>query len=103
MPDNGRLIGTAIRAKRGMASTMFTQLPPGRYAIIVVHDEDDDGRLSKGALGVPTEGYGFGNDARGFLGLSAPSLNAAAITIGNANVSTAVTLIYADTPSSEGK
>jgi len=25
---------------------MFTRLPPGRYAIIVVHDEDDDGRLS---------------------------------------------------------
>lgn len=103
MPDNGRLIGTAIRAKRGTASTIFTQLPPGRYAIIVVHDEDDDGRMSKGALGVPTEGYGFGNDARGFLGLSAPFLNAAAITIGNANVSTAVTLIYPDTPSSEGK
>jgi len=103
MPDSGRLIGTAIRAKRGTASRMFTQLPPGRYAIIVVHDEDDDGRLSKGALGVPTEGYGFGNDARGFLGLSAPSFNAAAITIGNANVSTAVTLIYPDTPSSEGK
>ena len=103
MPDSGRLIGTAIRANRGTASTIFTQLPPGRYAIIVVHDEDDDGRLSKGALGIPTEGYGFGNDARGFLGLSAPSFDAAAITIGNANVSTAVTLTYPDTPSSKGK
>ena len=38
LPDSGRLIGTAIRAKRGTQSTVFTQLPPGRYAMIVIHD-----------------------------------------------------------------
>jgi len=29
LPDNGRLIGTAIRALPGTQSTVFTQLPPG--------------------------------------------------------------------------
>lgn len=91
LPDSGRLIGTAIRAKRGTQSTVFTQLPPGRYAMIVIHDENDDGRLDR-----QTEGYGFGNDARGFL--SAPSFDAAAITIGNADVSTSITLIYPRSP-----
>jgi uncharacterized protein (DUF2141 family) len=92
LPDSGRLIGAAIRAKRGTQSTVFTQLPPGRYAAIVIHDENDDGRLDENALGVPTEGYGFGNDAQGIL--RAPSFDAAAVTVGDADVSTSVTLIY---------
>ena len=92
MPDSGRLIGTSIRAIAGPQSTVFTQLPPGRYAILVIHDENDNGRLDENAMGVPTEGYGFGNDAQGFL--SAPSFDAAAVTIGEADVSTSVTLIY---------
>jgi uncharacterized protein (DUF2141 family) len=92
MPDSGRLIGTSIRAVAGSQSTVFTQLPPGRYAILVIHDENDNGRLDENALGVPTEGYGFGNDAQGFL--SAPSFDAAAVTIGDADVSTSITLIY---------
>jgi uncharacterized protein (DUF2141 family) len=101
LPDSGRLIGTAIRAKRGTQSTVFTQLAPGQYALIVIHDENDDGRLDENAWGVPTEGYGFGNDAQGIL--SAPSFDAAAITVGNADVSTSVTLIYPRAPSTEDK
>jgi len=101
MPDSGRLIGTSIRAQRGTQSTVFTQLPPGRYAAIVIHDENDNGRLDKNAMGVPTEGYGFGNDAQGFL--SAPSFDAAAIAIGDADVSASVSLIYPRTSSAEEK
>ena len=91
-PDSGRLIGTAIRAQLGTQSTVFTQLMPARYAIIVIHDENDNGHIDENAAGVPTEGYGFGNNARGFL--SAPAFDAAAITIGDTSVSTAITLIY---------
>src|SRR5690348_6328690 len=79
-PDAGRLIGIAIRANAGDQSAAFTQLPPGRYAVIVVHDENDNGRLDANALGVPSEGYAFSNDARGFLG--APSFAAASVNIG---------------------
>jgi uncharacterized protein (DUF2141 family) len=99
MPDSGRLIGTSIRAQRGTQSTVFTQLPPGRYAAIVIHDHNDNGRLDENAMGVPTEGYGFGNDAQGFL--SAPSFEAAAIVIEDADVGTSVSLIYPRTPSAE--
>ena len=52
-PDLGRLVGMAMRAKRGTQSAVFTQLPPGRYAVIVVDDENDNGRLDKSALGLP--------------------------------------------------
>ncbi len=92
MADGGRLVGVSIRAKSGTQSTVFTQLRPGRYAAIVIHDENDDGRLDTNAMGVPTEGYGFSNDARGFL--SAPSFEAAAIAVGDGDVSAAVDLSY---------
>lgn len=96
MPESGRLIGTALRAARGSQSTVFTQLPPGRYAAIVIHDENDNGRLDKNAWGMPTEGYGFSNDAQGLL--SAPSFDDAVIAIGDADVSTSISLIYPNGP-----
>jgi uncharacterized protein (DUF2141 family) len=97
--DKGRLVGLSIRASAGAQSAVFTQLRPGRYAAVVIHDENDDGRLDANELGVPTEGYGFSNDAQGFFG--APSFDAAAITIGDDDVRTAVSLIYPRASSAE--
>ena len=101
LPDSSRLIGTAIRAKRGVVSTVFTQLPKGRYAIIVIHDENDNGRLDENSFGVPTEGYGFGNDAQALL--SAPSFDAAAVTVADTDISASIKLIYPGAPSAEDK
>jgi uncharacterized protein (DUF2141 family) len=92
MADRNRLIGVAMRARSGSQQAVFPQLPPGRYAVIVIHDENDNGRLDANALGVPTEGYGFSNDARGFL--SAPSFDASAITLGDADANIAIALTY---------
>jgi uncharacterized protein (DUF2141 family) len=99
MPDRGRLVGLSIRARQGSETTVFAQLPPGRYAAIVIHDENDNGHLDANAIGIPTEGYCFGNNARGFLG--APSFEAASVTVGTADVSTAVALVYPTMPSAE--
>ncbi|MEI6122001.1 MAG: DUF2141 domain-containing protein [Bacteroidota bacterium] len=46
----------------------FDNLPYGNYAIAVIHDENDDGKLDKNELGIPKEGYGFSNDAMGKYG-----------------------------------
>jgi len=43
-------------------------LPHGDYAVTAYHDLDGDGELDKGAFGIPSEPYGFSNDARGKLG-----------------------------------
>lgn len=101
LPDSTRRIGTAIRAKPGVVSTVFTQLPSGQYAIIVIHDENDNGRLDENSFGVPTEGYGFGNNAQALL--SSPSFDAAAITVGDADISASIALIYPGAPSEEVK
>lgn len=45
------------------ATTVALKLPaPGRYAIIVVHDEDNDGVMSKNLIGLPREGYTTGGN-----------------------------------------
>jgi uncharacterized protein (DUF2141 family) len=94
LPQKWRIAGVSLRAKAGSQSITFRQLPPGRYAIIAFHDENDNGLLDANALGVPLEGYGFSNDAQGFL--SAPSFDAAAVTLKDPNESktTSISLIY---------
>lgn len=46
----------------------FNSLKAGTYAIRYFHDENENGELDTGTFGIPTEGYGFSNDARGFMG-----------------------------------
>jgi uncharacterized protein (DUF2141 family) len=46
----------------------FVDIPPGTYALAVIHDENRNGKLDTNWLGVPTEGYGFSNDAKAILG-----------------------------------
>lgn len=59
---------TVIAVSGPEASWRLDDLPAGTYAIKAFHDLDGDGRLDKGALGVPREPYGISNDARGRLG-----------------------------------
>ncbi len=43
-------------------------LPYGLYAISAYHDKNDNGELDSGLFGIPTEDYGFSNNARGSFG-----------------------------------
>ena len=43
-------------------------LPAGTYAISLFHDANGNGRLDTGNFGIPTERYGFSNDAEGVMG-----------------------------------
>ncbi|ACK72397.1 conserved hypothetical protein [Gloeothece citriformis PCC 7424] len=40
----------------------FENLLPGSYAVAVIHDLNDDGKLNRNLLGIPTEGFGFSNN-----------------------------------------
>lgn len=90
--DKGRLVGVTMRARTGPQGIAVMQLPPGRYGVIVFHDENDNGLLDVSILGIPIEGYGFSNDAIGFL--SAPSFDKAAVAVGSGDVGTSISLTY---------
>ena len=46
----------------GSLPVTFEDLPPGRYAVQVLHDANDNGKLDTNIVGMPTEGYGFSNN-----------------------------------------
>ncbi len=46
----------------------FFGIVPGTYAISVFHDENSNGKLDTNFLGIPREGVGASNNARGHLG-----------------------------------
>ena len=52
----------------GTAVFQLNDLRPGTYAFNVIYDEDSDGKLDTGFLGIPTEKVGFSNQARGSFG-----------------------------------
>lgn len=46
----------------GSLPVTFEDLAPGRYAVQVLHDANDNGKLDTNIVGMPTEGYGFSNN-----------------------------------------
>jgi uncharacterized protein (DUF2141 family) len=58
--------GMAVDGKDELAK--FEKLPYGTYALVVLHDINNDSVLNKNFLGIPTEGYGFSNNAMGSFG-----------------------------------
>ncbi|MGJ8593905.1 MAG: DUF2141 domain-containing protein [Aquaticitalea sp.] len=46
----------------------FKNVPAGIYAVSLVHDENDNGRMDTNFMGIPKEDYGCSNDAKGFMG-----------------------------------
>lgn len=55
------------RIRDRQARCHFVDIPPGDYALAVVHDENMNGKLDKTWFGRPLEGYGFSNNARAEL------------------------------------
>ena len=78
-PDSAGIVKAAMRPAGKAGDLVFAGLAPGDYAVAAFHDEDRDGDLNTNLLGMPTEGYGFSNEARGIFG--PPGFDAAAFTI----------------------
>lgn len=76
----------------GNKTTVELQLPAGRYAIAVIHDENSNHKLDRNMLGIPREGFGFANNPK--VRLSAPSFDAAAMQVTCPVTETAIHLIY---------
>lgn len=54
--------------KNNKTYAVFTDLPKGIYAVSMFHDENANGEIDTNFIGIPTEGYGTSNDAKGFMG-----------------------------------
>jgi uncharacterized protein (DUF2141 family) len=81
-----------IKVRDTKARCDFEDIPPGTYSLAVIHDENMNGKLDTNWLGVPTEGYGFSNDAKALLG--APSFSVASFPYDGRNLDLTISLHY---------
>jgi uncharacterized protein (DUF2141 family) len=81
-----------IKVRHSQARCDFEDIPPGTYALAVIHDENVNGKLDTNALGIPTEGYGFSNDAKAWFG--APTFRAASFPYDGRNLEMTLALHY---------
>jgi len=79
-----------IRDKRARCD--FEDMPKGTYALAVVHDKNMNGKLDTNFMGIPTEGYGFSNNAKALL--SAPSFSAASFPYDGEDLDLTISLHY---------
>lgn len=70
----------------------FGLVSPGRYAIALLHDENDNGTADRAAFMIPKEGFGFSRDARVRMG--PPSFDSAAFEVGSAPVRQTIHMRY---------
>lgn len=80
------------KASGDVVSLNFKDLPPGRYALNAYHDENDNGKMDRNLIGIPTEGYAFSRDAKGRRG--PPAFEDAAFDVKDGDNEISVTLNY---------
>lgn len=56
------------KIENGRAQVVFEDLPYGIYAASAVHDQDMNGELKLGMLGIPSEPYASSRGAKGMFG-----------------------------------
>jgi uncharacterized protein (DUF2141 family) len=76
----------------GPTATARLELPPGRYAIAAIHDENSNHKLDRNFLHIPKEGFGFANNPKVLL--SAPSFDKAAVQVVCPETEISIHLIY---------
>jgi uncharacterized protein (DUF2141 family) len=79
------VVGKVVKATEGKMVVTFEDVKAGEYAISLIHDENENAELDTNVLGIPTEGFAFGNNAMGMFG--PPSFEEAMLVIKDHTVS----------------
>jgi uncharacterized protein (DUF2141 family) len=93
-PKNSANVAAQIRSdiSRGHAVCDFSGLDSGTYAISVFHDENSNGKLDTNFIGMPREGVGASNNAKGHFG--PPKFDDAAIRYSSGRLDLTITIVY---------
>jgi uncharacterized protein (DUF2141 family) len=81
-----------VPVRQAAATCDFRGLAPDKYALVVFHDENANGKFDKGLFGIPKEGYGFSNNVKPRF--SAPSFDRAAFRYRGGEQSLTIDTIY---------
>lgn len=62
------LKGMRAEIKNNKCFIVISDLKPGKYGFRYFHDENNNSTMDKSMLGIPKEGFGFSNNAKGTFG-----------------------------------
>jgi uncharacterized protein (DUF2141 family) len=79
-------------ARSGSVRVTVPDVPAGSYAVQVYHDENGDGKLARGFMGIPKEGFALSNGAKPRFG--PPRWKDAVVELGSAPKTVRVSLNY---------
>lgn len=79
-----------VNAQKGAVTLVLKNVPAGKVALTILHDEDGDGKLKRNIVGIPQEGVGMTGKP---LGNRAPKFEDAVTEI-NGNQKIDITLKY---------
>lgn len=88
----GRAWKQLVTTVSGGRARLSLDLPPGEYAIAVVHDENANNTLDTSWIGIPREGIGASNNAKGRMG--PPKYSDAKFEVGAAGATQSITIVY---------
>jgi uncharacterized protein (DUF2141 family) len=71
--------GKIVKAAGNEVTVLFENLKSGTYALSVIHDQNENGELDMNMIGIPSEGFAFGNNSMGMFG--PPSFDDAKVII----------------------
>ena len=84
--------GAKAKAHEGSVTLTFKDVPEGRYAIAILHDENGNGKADRMLGMMPKEGFGFSRDAKVRMG--PPKFSEAAFDLGNSDKAMAIKVRY---------
>jgi uncharacterized protein (DUF2141 family) len=88
-----KAINTATgKITNGKSTLVLKDTTDGEYVITVVHDENNNSKLDTNFLGMPKEGVGVSNNAKGSFG--PPSYEDSKFKINKKSVTTNITIKY---------
>ena len=73
-------------------NVIFEHLPYGSYALSVMHDENDNGKLDTNFIGIPKEGVGVSNNPK--IGMGGPKFNDSVFTLDTKELEVTVAMKY---------
>jgi uncharacterized protein (DUF2141 family) len=83
-----------IAVDKETETVIFKDVPQGKYAIALYHDENQDGTMAVNEMGIPKEGYGFSTKNRA---PGRPKFEQAAFNV-NGNDTVEIRMIYHTAP-----
>lgn len=84
--------GVAAPIANQAATCVFTDVPPGTYAVAMFHAEKGEMKMPTGMFGMPEAGYGFSRDAK--ISMGPPAFNAAAYAYAGGAASFPIAVTY---------